>query len=638
MRPKQLIYTTTSIVLLLLASGCLPENKLPTQLSKIASVQAKNDVDQVQSEKLFPDDVGWINIKEDYGAKGDGQTDDTAAIMQAIKDNFGDYNRPTVIYFPQGTYLLSDTLEFPQEFYYCCIYFQGQGVNHTVLKLKDNTPAFGNDENPRAVIKTKKGNMSFRYYIRDLTLNTGSGNPGAIGIDYIANNRGAIKDVKIKSDDGEGQAGIEMTREWAGPSLIKNVLIEGFNYGIRASRVEYSMTLEHITLKNQKIAGIFNKQNTLAIRGLKSNNSVPVLHNREGGLVILLDSEFQEGLSSISAIDNNAYLYARNIKTSGYRSAIRNQGEIIPNSSISEYISHEVYSLFGNPKSPLNLPIEETPSFHDNNLNNWANVKDYPSIQAAMESGKSTIYFPRGNYEINEPINIPATVRKIVGFESFINLDVTFQKDLKVVWKIKEDSKHPLIFEGLILQSSTVEHQSPRTLVIKHSKVKPGSNTWGQVLRNSPNAGKLFLEDVQMFLHLDHPQNVWARQLNPESRYKTDTVILNKGGTLWILGLKVEGTGTVIKTTDGGKTEMLGNHITPGKKFDEQAKRHPAFINQESDMSLIYSYSYYGKNWHHKTLIEETRNGKTKVFKNEEMPGRIMPLFVGTKNNKNWLF
>ena len=64
----------------------------------------------------------WIvfrNVK-DYGAKGDGTTDDTAAIQKAIntgdstgtrdKGNFGSTGQPAVVYFPAGTYIVKSTI------------------------------------------------------------------------------------------------------------------------------------------------------------------------------------------------------------------------------------------------------------------------------------------------------------------------------------------------------------------------------------------------------------------------------------------------------------------------------------------------------------------------------------------------
>ena len=58
----------------------------------------------------------WRNVK-DYGAKGDGKTDDTAAINKAISDGArcGETCKtstiaPAVVYFPQGKYLVSSSI------------------------------------------------------------------------------------------------------------------------------------------------------------------------------------------------------------------------------------------------------------------------------------------------------------------------------------------------------------------------------------------------------------------------------------------------------------------------------------------------------------------------------------------------
>jgi hypothetical protein len=58
----------------------------------------------------------WRNVK-DYGAKGDGKTDDTAAINRAIADggrcgpDCGTSTIvPAVVYFPSGKYLVSSPI------------------------------------------------------------------------------------------------------------------------------------------------------------------------------------------------------------------------------------------------------------------------------------------------------------------------------------------------------------------------------------------------------------------------------------------------------------------------------------------------------------------------------------------------
>lgn len=587
--------------------------------SFLQASEFSDNANTVVQEKQFPNDAGWINIKRDYGAKGDGKTDDTKAIQQALAAPYSDYNRPKLIYFPKGTYLVSDTLQFPSEGMACCVTIQGQGRESTILKLKDNLPSY-HTNTAKAVIRTRAGNIAFRNYIRDLTVNTGSGNPGAVGIDYISNNRGAMKDVIIKSDDGQGKIGLAMKREWPGPSLIKNVSIERFDIGIRTFHAVYGMVFENINLKNQNEVGIQNTSNTLAIRNLSSINSVPVIRNVGDGLTVLLNGDFQGGSSSVSAINNRAYLYARNVTAEGYQSAIQNWEEVVPGLSHSEYIFDRVYNLFDAPETSLKLPVEQTPVFHDNDLSNWANVNDYSSVQAAMNSGKSTIYFPRGDYPISGTIDIPVQVRKIVGFESRIGAT----ENETVIFEIAENSNHPLIIEGLMLNERvTIKHGSSRTLAIKHAKVQ------GPIL-NAKGVGKLFLEDVQAELHLDYPQNVWARQLNVETLKNPRTKISNNGGNLWLFGLKTEGKGPVIETTGGGKTELLGGLIYPVRKFtaDEQQDQ-AAFINDQSSHSLIYSLSASNTQRNYQIQVKEIRNGETQLFLTEDLPNYRIPLFVG---------
>src|ERR1700679_1313963 len=56
----------------------------------------------------------WKNVKTDFGAKGDGVTNDAPAInaaMSAMKVSAADSF--SVLYFPAGTYLLNDSLYNP---------------------------------------------------------------------------------------------------------------------------------------------------------------------------------------------------------------------------------------------------------------------------------------------------------------------------------------------------------------------------------------------------------------------------------------------------------------------------------------------------------------------------------------------
>lgn len=82
------------------------------------------------------DDI--VSVK-DFGAKGDGVTDDTAAINRAIAnlitvENTGKERRQ--LRFPGGTYIVSDVIKV-----YPYTQFIGEGMESTFIKQNSNTPA-----------------------------------------------------------------------------------------------------------------------------------------------------------------------------------------------------------------------------------------------------------------------------------------------------------------------------------------------------------------------------------------------------------------------------------------------------------------------------------------------------------------
>lgn len=600
----------------LTSSTSQPLNSLATQ-STSTSLTGWNEDD---GTVILPSDSKLKNVKS-YGAVGDGITDDTAAIQKALDDGrekSQDYTgRPKALFFPAGTYLVSNTLTWKG----ASVTIQGEGSGSTILKLKDGATGFSDPNNSKPVLSTPSGNMSFRQNIWDISVNIGKNNPGAEGIDYISNNIGSLRNVKIWSEDGKGARGLDMTRYAPGPSLIKNLVVDGFDYGIRVGNPEYGPTFENIALFNQKIAGIANFQNTLAIRRLESNNTVPVIQNRMNGHIVLLDGKFTGGSSGLSAIDNEGNLYARNVTADGYASVISNKSGIVPGNSVSEYVSGKTLSLFDSPQSSLGLPIEETPSYEDKDLNNWGRFKprwygDTDQLQALLNSGKSTIYFPFGVYfkHTQATFDVPATVKRIVGLSSVVNGG-------GIVFNVSEASDQPLIIEQFGYGVS-VKHSASRTVALKDG---------GYNYTDSPNAGKLFLENVgTKALNITSPRNVWARQLNVETINKPATKITNKGGSLWILGLKTEGRGTVIDTSAGGKTELLGTLIYPTETFSTTDKLQPAFVSKDSSQSLIYSLSVYGSDKNYDIQVQETRDGVTRNLMSKDTGNRI-PLFVGYK-------
>jgi hypothetical protein len=661
------------LVLISLLAGTIDVNQ-PSSATNI-NLQASLD-------KKFPNISNVVNVKTVYGAKGDGVTDDTKAILQAIKDNLGYRSGKKLIYFPKGTYLVSDTLEWKNNLgnWENFLAFQGENPQLSIIKLKDKAPGYQDPQRPKAVIYTAgiagfpdgAGNRSHRNYIFDLTVDTGKGNAGAVGIDYHANNLGALRNVTIRSGDGGGTNGLRMARGWPGPCLIKNVKITGFDVGIYTVSSEYSVTFENITLENQRVAGIRNMWNILSIRGLTSNNRVPAIKHENitqaysrdtRNLTVLVDAKLTGGSPENVAIDNYAgNVYLRNVQTTGYQAVVKNRGNIIPGTSITEYISNQPLSLFKSTERSLKLPIAETPTFHDNNLNNWVNVRDFgavPSdgsndadaiqkaIDSSINSGKTTLVFPTGYYRINKTIILRGSIKKIVGLyarlESYDNIFFSNPKAPQPFLRVGNGNSDTVIIDGLDTGGGIgdnsgaigIEQATRRTLVIQDSRLAAGMSYRGTI-----GAGKLFLEDIWgSKFELSRTQKVWARQLNPEIN---DWKIRNNGGKLWILGLKTEnitsglgsglGAPTVIETRYGGYTELLGGLLYPTRDVPATA---PAFINEDSNVSLIYALSAFRSiDRNHNIHVQETKQGSTRrllrsnVFQ-RDVYGSVMPLYSG---------
>lgn len=571
--------------------------------------------------------TGVANVKT-FGAKGDGVTDDTAAIQDAIKNTLRQNSKQGLVYFPDGTYLISDSIKAIRAdgAYEAYLTLQGQSLNGTIIKLKNSCSGFTNASTPKKLFISGSqnphadggGNEAFRNNIYHMTVDTGTGNLGAIGIDYLANNKGSLRNVTIK---GSGKCGLDMSREWIGCCLIKDLKVIGFDYGIRTdNHYQYGVTMEHIYLEGQKVAGILNKNNVLSIRDLVSVNSVPAIKNTgSNGVVTLIKANLSGGSSSIEAIDNVGNFYTRSLTTSGYKSAIKNDGVSVPGLIVDEYSTTPWFNLFTPVLTPLKLSIEETRTFYeDSSL--WANVRDFgavpdnndddtPEIQAAIDSGATTIYFPTGVYNIRSTIIIRGNVKRIVGMESFLKPRATY--DMPVPAIRFEGTVNDCIIEGLSIKGIW-EHDTPKKLTLTDC----GNGSY----KAYPGAGNLYTENTMIGVwHFVPGQKIWMRQLNSE--FTDETRLVNDGADLWILGIKTEAPYTVIETKNGGRTELLGGLLYPGIG-NQVPPTDKAFINNESSLSMLYTMSSDGAGQEYTIHAETKKGGVTKTYTKDNVVDR----------------
>ncbi len=564
----------------------------------------------------FPVDGGIVDVRN-YGATPDDDTDDTKAIQGAL-DAFPNGNR--IVYLPPGVFIVRDTLNWPAgesgSVAQKRTILQGAGEGLTTLKLPENTGGFTDGGKPKALVWTGSAPAQrFRNAVRDLTIEVGPKNHGAIGLQFNASNQGSLRNLTIRSVDGSGKIGLDLGHsDEIGPLLGKNLTVEGFEIGISTKWPVNSNTFEHVTLRNQRRIGWWNYHQMIFIRDLISENRVPSIFNEKDswGTVTLLDAHLHATNpdGNTPAIHNQRQVYLRNVEILGYRVAVNNddkerdKGDINQPGLVKEDTSHRnVVSLFREIKDgtfatageTVPLPVKETPLVPwGDPEKDWVNLTDFGAdpagatdasvaLQKAIDSGATTIYLPGGaNFRFSSVVEIRGPVRRIIGLEGrFIAEKKTGGSG--PVWKLV-DGKHPqnlpdapvVIIERAANESGGAElllrHESARTLVVSSTT---GFNVEGY------GKGDIFLEDFCGHLDRVAPgQSAWCRQLNSE---REGTKCRNVGGRLWILGMKTEKTGTLIETTGGGITEVNGAFVYSNAGWNA---KEPAFLIEDSIVNL----------------------------------------------------
>jgi hypothetical protein len=128
----------------------------------------------------------WVNVR-DLGAKGDGHSDDTAALENAIANH-------RAIYFPSGFYLVHDTLELRPD-----TVLIGLHPGATQIILPDNTPAFAGTGTPKALLEAPKGGSNI---VIGIGLYTSGNNPRAVAALWKAGANSMMNDVRFLGGHG----------------------------------------------------------------------------------------------------------------------------------------------------------------------------------------------------------------------------------------------------------------------------------------------------------------------------------------------------------------------------------------------------------------------------------------------------
>ena len=140
----------------------------------------------------------WINLKT-AGAVGDGVTDDTKAIQKAI-------NEHRVIYLPQGSYRISETIKLKPN-----TVLIGLHPMATNIVLAEDAAAFGGFGKPNAMLEAPAGGTNI---VTGIGLYTARNNYRAVACKWMAGEKSMIDDVKFIGGHGTMRPGPKLNWKW----------------------------------------------------------------------------------------------------------------------------------------------------------------------------------------------------------------------------------------------------------------------------------------------------------------------------------------------------------------------------------------------------------------------------------------
>lgn len=531
----------------------------------------------------FPEDAGVVDVT-DYGAVPNDGLDDWAAFEAAKLESFG-----RVMYVPDGVWDLSAPLTAKNTagkwVANWVVHCESRGA---VIRLQPNSPAFAvpqgvlvfgsTDGNAPSSVPSGGGDEGFRNSVYNCSVDRGTGNPGAVGVDWVCNNRGVLRGVHIF---GGGRETVSMARAYPGPCLIVDSDLEGGTRGLYLTQVQYGVTLRNVRMSGQSVAGVETSANLIHAEDLEvtTTGNVPAVKmTGPGAQLVCVHCRFRGATTSKSAVelgvDTKAFI--RDSVATGFASLVRQGTVTVPGLEVEEWVSHATV-----PPGAESLRLRELypPRVPEGEV--WAapvgcspgdTGDDLACAQSAADSGADVLYFPSvalpliPRWRFSGVLNVPCSVRRVVGLETIWVNHGTRPVGLPLLRFDGGCSPDDVtVVEGLWGQAALnggawVEHLDRRTLYLRDLQMAAGNRGVVQ----GPGAGRLFLENVAL-RSVELNGNVWAWQLDLEGLGVGPTS--HVAGRLRAVGVKTEGLAAngspTLHVRPGGSAELLGGLYMP---------------------------------------------------------------------------
>ena len=499
-----------------------------------------------------------------------------------------------IIYFPAGTYLVSDTVTYTltdlQNRYWSKpyseltrgIHLMGDGKDNTVIKLADNSDGFERGQKRAVVSYTNAplacekecSNVSQLNTFTDITVDCGKGNEGAVALRFVSNNSGLVENVRLTS---EGSAlGLQLPTATEG--VFRNIEISGFEHGIFASPDTSVCVFDGISFDRIKNACVHSKKAIANIFKNIKKDATPMFH-------------FEEGIGKQTCF--------------GFEPTVL--GETKENMIYTFRESRDIPATYGDADADDVAFVDDFGAVGD------GATECSGAVQAAMNSGKSTVVFGSGHYLMNGKVYIPSTVKTVdFMFCDMFSGGQLISGELDSLFVINEDSDDMLVmkdiytFEQFYGNFRLIRHSARRDLYMRNIHTQASATYFNTVAGSKvyidngiSTTGTYSMDTIlarpgytpvfsRMIPYEFHGQTVLSYNLNPE---RADIEVLNDGSELVAYGLKVEGPGTAVRTVNGGKTEIYGFSAGIGNARAENAL---IYDDDTSSTSLFGGIAFWG--------------------------------------------
>ncbi|MBO4432832.1 MAG: hypothetical protein J5852_04795, partial [Clostridia bacterium] len=434
--------------------------------------------------------------------------------------------------------------------------------------------------NAEGCLERETSNVSQLNTFADLTVDCGIGNPGAVGLRFIANNSGKIENVSVIGNDSD--TGIQLAVGCEG--VFRNITVSGFDTGVYAYKTSVCV-LDDFCFTDISGATVRAGRGSAAFQRFSEKDLERIEFIEENGNYAILGDSLPAGFAgnTVYSVDNFGSVYQN--------------GCHIGNVENAEYI--------GNPEDKCVFTAGSCAVVEDCGAVGDGKTDSTAAIQRAFNSGRETVLFSGGHYLVNGSIKVPSTVKRIdFMFCDFFAGESLVSGKVPALFDVCENSdnlltiKNLYTFEQFYGHFRLIAHNAKRDILLEdlHTQTAamyyntvPGSRVYldncactvGTYSNDCIISRKGFKPEFCNVIPYEfHGQTVTAFNLNPE---RADIEVLNDNSLLSVCGFKVEGPGTAIKTVNGGKTEVFVFSCGIG---DITAK-NALFVNVDSDVYLV---------------------------------------------------